>query len=160
MQTQLQKHHRELSRSIRTMAEAGSTMEIVADVLEAEGKINTENLVWTARGAAELVRKMSYDVGEVRDDIEEKIQGKISVDAKPININPARTSDIKHNTTKLFVLLSALQRINGSRKYYSEIGFLEDVPHNMETLFDELDALHGMIFEEVVELEEKSGVRK
>jgi len=160
MKTQLQNHHRKLSRSIRTMAEAGSTMEIVADVLEAEGEIDRENLVWTARGAAELVRKMSYGVGEVRDDIEEKIQGNTPADIKPISINVALTSSVKQNTTKLFVLLAALQRITGNRKYYSEIDHLEDVPHNMEILFDELDALHGMIFEEVVDLEERTGVRK
>ncbi len=141
------------------LTEVSSTIHTLCHMLE-----NTtpdelkymDQLRWVALGAARSVDAVANDIIDLKDDLEETT----ATTTEPININLARTSDVKDSTTKLLVLLAALQRINGSRKYYSEISFLEDIPHNMETLFNELDALHGMFFEEVVELEERAGVRK
>ena len=138
------------------LTEANSTLRGLYSLVE-NNDIKTDDMLYTISGAARSIDAVATDVIDHRNDLEA-----VATTKKPIeiNIDIARPSDIKHNTTKLFVLLAALQRITGSRKYYSEIDHLEDLPHNMEILFDELDALHGMIFEEVVDLEERVGVRK
>ena len=50
------------------------------------------------------------------------------------------------------ILLSAFKKINESRDYYKSLSHIEDVEHNMERLFTELNTLHGMMFNEDVEL--------
>ncbi len=76
------------------------------------------------------------------------------------SIDPVRPQNVKQHTDRLMIYITALQRINQSRKYYKEIDHLEDLPHNMDTLFDELDTVYELIFEEIRELEEVAGVRK
>ncbi len=85
-----------------------------------------------------------------------------TTDKRPveINIDLIQPSSVKCHTDRLMIYSIALQGINQRRKYYSEIDHLEDVPHNIDTLFDELDTVYELIFEEIRELEGVAGVRK
>ncbi len=59
--------------------------------------------------------------------------------------------DIKRHLNKHGILLAAFQRINQNRDYYKGLN-KEDFANNMDQLFDELETLYDMMFNEDVEL--------
>ena len=67
-------------------------------------------------------------------------------------MNKTLSLDIKKHLNKHGILLSAFQRINQSRDYYKGLDNKEDFEHNMDQLFNELETLNDMMFNEDVEL--------
>lgn len=135
---------------IQKTAEAVGTLKIIDEFLEENEATFESRTVWALRNAIRNIESATEDALWITDTIEQ------FEEIKTMN-NHTIGNVIKQSTSRMNIILLATNWTTDKkrREYYSSLD-KADLASNIELLFNDLKAMHTMLVDEVMELEELS----